>query len=35
MLRQVRSNAVPFITLALIAGSALLIRFGLVLHALR
>jgi len=35
MLRQVKSTVTPFITLALIAGSALLIRLGLVLHALR
>jgi hypothetical protein len=35
MLRQVRSIAGPFLTMTLIAGVALLVRLGLVLHALR
>ena len=35
MLRQMKSIAGPFLTLMLIAGTALLVRLGLVLHALR
>jgi len=35
MLRRVKSIAGPILTLTLIAGTALLVRLGLVLHALR
>ena len=35
MLRQMKSVVWPFITLTLIAGSAILVRIGLVVHALR
>jgi len=35
MLRQVRSSAGPFLTWTSIAGATLLVRLGLVLHALR
>ena len=35
MLRRVKSIAGPFITLTLVAGTAILVRIGLVLHALR
>ncbi len=35
MLRQVKSAITPFIGIALILSTAVLIRFGLALHALR
>lgn len=35
MLRQVKSAITPFIAIALIVSTAVLLRFGLALHALR
>jgi hypothetical protein len=35
MLRQVKSAVSPFVVMTLIAGTALLLRLGLALHALR
>lgn len=35
MLRQVKSAVVPFLTFTLLAGTALLLRLGLALGALR
>jgi hypothetical protein len=35
MLRQVKSAVIPFIGIALIISTAVMIRFGLALHALR
>jgi len=35
MLRQVRSAVTPFIGIALIVSTAVLLRFGLAMHAMR
>jgi len=35
MLRKVRSAVTPFIGIALIVSTAALLRFGLVMHAMR
>jgi hypothetical protein len=35
MLRQVKSDVAPIIAMTLIAGTAVLLRLGLVLHSLR
>ncbi len=35
MLRHVKSAVIPFVVMTLIAGTAVMLRLGLVLHALR